>query len=311
MRGVSCVFPGTTLFVFISGFLFHHVFFKKYNYLEFVKNKARNVLLPYIVLGLLPVILYTLKRTTLWDGYFSPMGTDFFNTYIIPFAKYYFTGAFLNAYWYIPFAMCMFLMSPLHVAFIKLKLKTQLSFVITFFTIAIFIHRPIYNLSQLQSVIYFLPIYLIGILSSIHREKIYSLFKNREYILLALWIGLVLIQSLPGDVGSYHKEPFLMNGFDYMLIQKTVLCFFLMTWLSRFESVKNKWINTLAATSFPIFFIHPFVLWFITHFDLSFMNKNSWLLFFLFISFLILTCIFIAKSVKYFIPKYSRALVGY
>lgn len=51
---------GTSLFVFISGFLFHHVFYPKFQYKKFLIQKCYNVLLPYLILGLYPVFFYVL-----------------------------------------------------------------------------------------------------------------------------------------------------------------------------------------------------------------------------------------------------------
>ena len=49
---------GSSLFVFISGFLFHYVFFKKYKYVRFIFKKIRNVLIPYLVLSVLPIVYF-------------------------------------------------------------------------------------------------------------------------------------------------------------------------------------------------------------------------------------------------------------
>jgi peptidoglycan/LPS O-acetylase OafA/YrhL len=43
---------GTTFFVFISGFFFHHVFYPKFQYQLFMAKKVKYVLLPYTLLSL-------------------------------------------------------------------------------------------------------------------------------------------------------------------------------------------------------------------------------------------------------------------
>jgi len=43
---------GTVLFVFISGFLFHHIFYKRYQFKKFMAGKFKKVLLPYTLLAL-------------------------------------------------------------------------------------------------------------------------------------------------------------------------------------------------------------------------------------------------------------------
>jgi surface polysaccharide O-acyltransferase-like enzyme len=50
----------TALFVFISGFMFHHVFFDSFKYQKFVMAKVKNVLVPYLILSSLAIaVLYT------------------------------------------------------------------------------------------------------------------------------------------------------------------------------------------------------------------------------------------------------------
>ncbi|WP_199774423.1 acyltransferase family protein [Pseudoalteromonas sp. T1lg76] len=302
---------GTALFVFISGFLFHHIFYKRYEYKKFMFSKVKNVFTPYFLLGLIPVIMYTIKKSDAFNGYFLPIESGFISEYLIPFLKYYTSGRFLTAYWYIPFIMLTFLLSPLHIKYIKLKFNNQLLIITTFSIIALLIHRPVYNINVIQSVIYFTPIYLIGITASIHKELIYEYLKGKEvYIILAV-ILLATYQSTLGIGGNYHKDPFTYGGIDLMFFQKILLCFFFMVFLNRFESNNNKAIHAVASTSFTAFFIHPFIIFFITKLELGFMAKDSWFLYFAFVLTISATCVLIAKITKKIIPKYSRFIIGY
>jgi len=302
---------GTTLFVFISGFLFHHVFYKRYEYKTFMLNKGKNVLLPYIILGFLPILLLVIKKSDGFEGYFLPDGVGLLNEYLVPAFKYYISGRFLTAYWYIPFVIMMFALSPLHVKYIELQFKYQLLVIVIFSIAAVLIHRPIYNINVIQSLIYFTPVYLIGITASIHKELIYRYLTGKEgYILFAV-IMLAGYQASLGVGGNYHKGAFIYGGVDLMLIQKILLCFFFIVWLNRFESYNNRAVHAVASTSFAAFFIHPFFLWFIVRLDLSFIATNSWFLYFVFVGTLSILCIFIAKVTKRIVPKYSRNIIGY
>ena len=42
---------GTSFFVFISGFLFHHIFYEKFKFKGFIIKKIKYVLLPYLILS--------------------------------------------------------------------------------------------------------------------------------------------------------------------------------------------------------------------------------------------------------------------
>jgi hypothetical protein len=124
------------------------------------------------------------------------------------------------------------------------------------------IHRPVEDsgYAVVQSVAYFLPIYLIGMISSQHKTFIYPKLKGKEMYLLLVVILLATIPLFLGQVGLLRKPPFLFKGIDLMIIQKLVFCFLFMTWLSRFENNKNNFVNLIAANSFGIFFIHPLLL---------------------------------------------------
>lgn len=302
---------GTSLFVFISGFLFHHVFYHRYVYQKFLLQKFKNVLVPYIILGAIPIYLYVTTRNNGFGDYFLPNDIGVIHEYLIPIFKYFMSGRFLVAYWYIPFIMVMFLLSPLHIKYIKISLNIQLLLIISFSLVSIFIHRPIYNIDVVQSVLYFTPIYLIGITVSIHKEKIYEYLRGKDLYLLGIVIFFAVVQSYLGVVGNYHKEPFEYGGIDLMYFQKIALCFFFMIWLYRFEAYTNKGLHILAATSFTAFFIHPFIIWFTTKLNFDFMLVNSWLAYVLFVSLTSLICILIAKVFKRILPKYSRYIIGY
>ena len=303
----------TVLFVFISGFLFHYVFYKKYIFKKFITGKIKHVLLPYLVLGIFPIFYRIEFDIHFWHDFFIPNGEGVFNEYIMPVLKYYWTGRFLIAYWYIPFIMVTFLMSPLHVVFIKLNVKIQIIIITLFLITSSLLHRPIENLYVFQSVLYFFPVYLMGIVCSIYKEKIYSTLKQKEIFLLIAVIALAIIQEYIGVVGNYHKDPFAYKGIDLMIFQKIILCLFFMVWLHRFEKINNKYIHTLAATSFTIFFIHPLLFFIldITKWGMGIPADIAWVLFPFVVSIVILICIGIGLGVKKLMPKYSRYIIGY
>lgn len=302
---------GTSLFVFISGFLFYCVFYPKYQYKKFLVKKSYNVLIPYIILGFLPVFFHVWLKKDGFDGYFLPRGEGVLNEYLVPFLKYYISGSFLTAYWYIPFIMVTFALSPLHMKYIKGGLKVQLLLIFSLSIVSALIHRPVSNINVFHSVLYFTPIYLIGITAGIHREEVYKHLKGKELYLLAIVIVLAAFQAFLGIEGNYHKPIFDYQGIDIMYIQKIALCFFFMIWLNRFELYNNKWIHMIAATSFAAFFMHPFVLWLLQSANINFIKLDSWAVLGIFVVVLSVFCVLIAKLVKEILPKHSRYFIGY
>lgn len=302
---------GTALFVFISGFLFHHIFYPKYNYGDFLEKKIKNVLVPYLLLGFAPVVMAVLMNKGWFDGYFLPTGPGFFLEFVVPMVKYYSAGTFLTAYWYIPFIMVVFITSPLHIYYIRLDIKLQLATILLFSIMAIFIHRPVGGILVFQSVIYYMPIYFFGITASIHKEFIYRAFRGKEFLFLLTAVGLAFYQASLGDVGNYQKQPFDYAGVDWMFLQKIALCLFFMIFLKRFEEFNNYWVHNVAATSFTAFFIHPFILAILIKLELTYLNMNSWVFYILFVFTVTAICVIFAKTLRKLLPKYSRYIIGY
>ncbi len=304
---------GTALFVFISGFLFHHIFYKRYKFNKFITGKLKKVLLPYTILSIVPILMLVLRKDSYYDVY-DPQGVGFVNTYLIPAFKYYITGGFLTAYWYIPFAMVLFLMSPLHVAFIKAKFNRQCVITFVLFSASLFLHRPVDDILILQAVVYFMPFYLLGIMCSQKKDTIYSKFKNKEVLFLLAALVLATLQASSGEVGNYHKPPMLYQGIDLMVPQKIALCLFFVIWLHRFEKLNSKYINVLASTSFAIYFMHAYLLLFIREaMDIAGIVsvESPWLWYPVVTVGMIFVSLALALGIKKLLPNYSRYLIGY
>jgi len=250
---------GTSLFVFISGFLFHHVFFPRYDYVTFVKKKFKNVYVPYLFLSLIPVFISIFARMPYEEYYFGQNDT-FYDQIIRPFFLYYWHGGVM-AYWYIPFIMATFLISPLFVWFIRQSINNKIIMIILLSIISIFMHRPVNNWSVIQSVVYFLPVYMFGILCSMERDWIHNNFAGKELLLFFAVMFFAILQALVMETcGNLQKNPFEYNGVDISYFQKMFLCVFFMVFLRRFEDKEYKLLKQLAASSFPIYFLHG---WFI------------------------------------------------
>ncbi|MBT9187520.1 acyltransferase family protein [Zobellia russellii] len=262
---------GTSFFVFVSGFMFHHVYYKRYGFRQFMSKKFKNVALPYLILGTIAVVFFLITSY----GYFAPVNQlsseEFSNLYevgifkpsdttFMTILKYYYTGRISTIYWYIPFAMLLFLCSPLHMAFIRLKLKEQLSILVLLYVLALFVHRPLLNLNPFHSLFYFTPMYLIGVLTSLYSTNIKRFLDNKLLLMLVVIIGLSLIQQLLGHEGAYNKYFFEYGGVDLQLIQKTICVFFLFVALEKY-TFKWKILDVISETSFAIYFLHPWLIY--------------------------------------------------
>ena len=169
-RVVANLITGSTaLFVFISGFFFHRVYAPKFKLRRFLTKKGRIVLLPYVLLSSLRFLATLIRH--------GPPATAMDHPVISTLLHYLLflwqgTAEALTGYWYIPFIMLIFAASPLFLQYIKLSLKIQLTIFSALIVVSMLVHRPWHNLSPIHSVIYFTPIYLLGIIYSMHQEAI-------------------------------------------------------------------------------------------------------------------------------------------
>ena len=252
---------GTIVFVFISGFLYHHIFYLKSRTNIFFKKRVKRLVIPYLVLSIIPIFYKIHYQPNFWVKFISSEKSGVFYDYIYPIILFLFSGEHLVAYWYIPFAMLLFLCYPLHTSFIKTNNKIQIAIIILSLSIALIIQRPLpLSLQLIQSLIYFTPAYLIGIYCSKNKDKLFHFFKNKEYLLLIPFLIILFVQTYLGVEGNSEKSLFSYSGLDTIFPQKIFLSIFLMIYLHRFENQSNNFISLLANTSFAIYFLHGYIL---------------------------------------------------
>ena len=301
----------TSLFVFISGFLFHHIFYPRYKYGPFFSKKVSLLAVPYTLLGIFPITVLVMffKDQALFGGFFQPQGDGIVQQYVIPALKYYITGAFNVGYWYIPFVLLLFATSPLHVRFVHLSQRVQLSIIGIGILVACFIHRPLHSLNPFHFLVYLTPVYLLGIHASINKETLYKKLHGKEIYLFVLTLLFAFIQAYQRDYSNYYKNAFEFNGIDWMYLQKISMCYFLLIWLHRFENYQNPLLTTVANTSFAIYFLHPTLIQ--IKLNVPTFLEGSWLFLFFYSGLVISICILVALSLKKLFKKYSRYLIGY
>jgi hypothetical protein len=308
---------GSTLnFSFLSGFLFYIVLYKRYNYSDFLKARVDRFLKPYLFLSILPILVCLITIPSYWDNS-DLVANNGLPWQLVSTFKYLISGAHITAYWYIPFVLIMAIMSPLHVAFIKLKLKQQLIIFSVLLIIASCVQRPyerLFLFQAIQSVVYFTPLYLMGIICAIHKDRIYKLLKGKEIYLLSIIVLFVVLQTNMGDVGLYKNEFLTYDGVDTLIFKMVFVCLFFMIWLHRFEHIKSNFINNLANTSFAIYFLHVYVLKLIfvikDYFNLD-LSNYALLSYAIIIALLVGVSMLIAITANKLLPNHSFMLIGY
>ena len=305
----SLIANGSVYFVFISGFLYRHIFYDRFDYKKFLLKKTQYVFIPYLVCSTLPIIYTVFISDT------QPhLPTSLIDKPLLAIGWYLITGRAVDAYWYVPMAMLLFALSPV----VNLIIKSEKVLEVSLFLlpISLLIHRPIANINAVQSLIYYFPLYLIGIWASINYQKISSnLEDNKRKLMLgicALDLGVVQVW-LFDSWGNFHKEFWSITVPDVNLLQKIILCFLFLSILNRYEESEIGVLKQTAATSFAVYFIHPLLIYlgfFISN-RLNLQFQGNFLILIL-TSFLVLTAsMAIAFTVKAIFKKNSRYLIGW
>lgn len=313
----SLITGGTAFFVFISGFFFHHIFYPKFRYKSFMMKKATNVLLPYSILCLLAFICLVLflNDPPFAEVFITGQQPHSLLQYLKLFAQYWWTGTLLTAYWYVPFIMLIFALSPVFIKQIELPIKTQLGWFVLLLCLATVIQRPMHNLSPIHSVVYFCPVYMLGIICSSHKERLFKLLAGKTFVLgIAVILMSVAQLLIYGHTGNFNKVTlFSFNGIDTMILQKILMCFFLLSILQQFENKEIPLLKHLASASFAIYFLHPWVLYFL--YKSSFIDHVRFLpgffIFLLTMTIAITVSLAIATLFKWLLGDRSRFVIGW
>ncbi|MEZ9231726.1 acyltransferase [Vibrio amylolyticus] len=320
----SSIGGGTTiLFVFVSGFMFYHVFYQSFNYRKFISNKIINLGGPYFILGTVAIVgLYASGGgyfdSTMEHEYYPAGGlftTD--DSTVTTFIKYYLSGRFLTAYWFIPYGILCFALAPIHIKFTHLKPSAQLGVIFCLSCVSMVVQRPVLGVNPLHSVVYFTPIYLLGIYICMHKEEVLINLHGKLRFLLVGILVLAFYHGYMGVEGAYSKPFFEFNGIDLLYLQKVMLVLCLYGALERWK-FNNGLLNTISRTSFAIYFIHPWFMLmlskFTSRYDISHLGLDYNLLLYFSVCGLVLSlsccCALVTKWI-FRGSKKTRYLLGY
>ncbi len=297
---------GTALFVFISGFFLHHIFYRRnIGYVDFIIKKFVAVGLPYLVLSSSYMILYFFVKHDV-PTHSSLEGSPIWEVVITNFV----TGRTLVAYWYIPFAHLIFALTPFFYSFIKSKVETQIILTVTLFILSSTVFwRPIDGMNPIHSVLYFTPFYLLGIIFSLNFLRFIDIIIKYKALLFLMWVGCLFVMNSLAQVGNLSKGLSMsFEGIDLMVMQKIILIFLLIAVLYESLNYKIKILDFIAKNSFPIFFIHGWVLA-LGNFVFEFKVDNF---FEVFVVFLLVMGVFLVVSVtvKAVLNEKSKFVIG-
>lgn len=301
----NLIVGSTSYFVFISGYMFHHVYYPKYSFKRFMHTKFLTVFLPYFLIST-PLIFSLLNQRSA-----VMQVPETLSYYLTGYLKYMISGSFMMAYWFIPFILILFLFSPLHYRFITLSKRTQTAILLVLFIIAGFVHRSDGGVNRAQSIVYFTPLYLFGIYCLVHRAEFLRFMRGKEIYFILVALALTAVQVWMGHLGNYRKPFFEYQGFDLMLLQKIFLMTAILAGLERVKLPGRAFLATMSNTSFAIFFLHGLVITYLDAFGVIPFTGVPAFDYFAVLIVNIAICIALALSLRQALDSKSRYIVGY
>lgn len=293
----------STFFMFISGFLFQHLS-TRFDYRRYLAVKFRNVLLPYIILSLPAIVFFVFlsRRDGLWTGFYDMPQWEQMMMFLL-------TGKHLAPMWFIPLLAIYYVIAPLFV-FIDRRASILYWLILPLFVLAAINGRG-GPYGPLNMALYFLPVYLFGMVFSRYRERALMLTERFRVVLLAAMVALYVL---------YVAEVPL--GFTVQTVLKPVMIPLIVWALYRWGAQFGSRLDYLATISFGIFFVHAYFLastrlmialasgGFTSHHALGATLRGDVPMFFvILISVLLFSTVFILIAQRAF-GRHSRMLVG-
>lgn len=250
---------GTIIFVFISGFLFEHLFTRRFNFRIYLNKKLKYVIIPYLLVSILPIIdkLYFEESLRWLPPVLSNQPDVIKSLYMLV------TGKHFGPYWFIPMIVIFYVISPLLVVLNNARFY---KYIFPFIFIAgLFTYKFGFYSNTWDSFLYFLPIYLFGMFTSYYKDDIIA---KRNWLIYPCAIIYLLVTSLELTgyitihkvIGfeSYADQPNYI--FNFTKFKVSVLCIALLLIFYRLRNRKMTVLKVLGDYSFGIYFIHLYFI---------------------------------------------------
>jgi surface polysaccharide O-acyltransferase-like enzyme len=241
------LFHGTTLlFAFISGLLFSLVLSSK-SWASFYRSRFVNVVCPYLLMtALFTFCAWKITGPQIFDGSLAD--------YVIAFGKNAYKGRAMYHLWYIPVFVVLLILTPILARLVKQDRLRPLIWLLICLPVLVSRGEPFGFNSR--AVIYFIGVYLAGMLIAIDYEK--SLQTLRAH---AFWLWMAFLTStavlLARHGGAFDNRMFtwhVVESFNY--INKLAAIGLILPWLKDAEQRLPRWLDPVASYSFTIYLLH-------------------------------------------------------
>jgi surface polysaccharide O-acyltransferase-like enzyme len=233
----------------------------RFEYRKYLLTKLKFVVLPYLVVSL-PYI-YTQHHRGF--GIFRPDAYPADTNVVTYVLTKCLTGEQMPIpLWFVPMISVLYLMAPL---LLWLDARRWGYWTIPpLLVLASFVHRPMDQTMLRQSVVYFLPVYLVGMWVARHMSHVMCWTRRLRWVAFAL-IGAILCFEVvsrprPGALESARAFSTEMGVFDVNNYMKLMMALVILEALQRCPPWLAPVLDRLATLSFGIFFVHFYWLYF-------------------------------------------------
>jgi len=233
----------TILFLFISGYLFQHMS-DRFEYKSYLRRKFQIVISPYLLLSI-PVIAYRVISQDI-NSYTLADHPDFGTWSAWRQAVYYLLhGAHLQQLWFIPTIAIYYLIAP---ALMYIDRKPVRYWILApLVVLSLIVQRDVLSNIPVNAV-HFLSVYVLGMFISRYREQFLQFAEK--------YTTLVTLLPLSFMVLTYYAAERFYDPVEF--IQQVLFCGFYIYWLKRLDKYVPRFVATLAALSFGIYYVHYF-----------------------------------------------------
>ena len=228
---------------------------------------------------------------------------------------------FYWSFWYVPFIMLVFFLSPMYIHFIEASFKLKVFILVGSLLNSLLIGRD--NFNPVHSVLYWQTVYLFGIICAQYYERILQAKLKYRLVFMIIYIVITTFCLFRGEV-EVNSTIIIFDfplQFNFVLISKMLFCVVAIVFFRFLSKYKLSFLfvvfDKLAKYSFSIFFLHNFFILLTDSYfakigvDIHRNNAHEVFVYDIVTSVAVcICCCIIAAVIKKITGKYSRYFIG-
>ncbi|CAK0773202.1 putative poly-beta-1,6-N-acetyl-D-glucosamine export protein [Gammaproteobacteria bacterium] len=295
----------TIYFSLISGLLFSIVS-ASHGWVVFFYHRVKNVLFPYLVMSAL--FTFVDYHIAVANGFFY-IYRDGPVSYLKTLLKNILLGSAALPYWYIPVLFILFLLTP--VVWFLVRKAWPVILIVALLPL-LFSRTSI--LLSVQSIIFFLGAYVIGMYLGVDYNKSIYYLRSRIGLFAAIAIITTAI-LLVWYVTDWPTDEFVSIAESIFYLQKLAFAALLLVFLNYYQERLPKQLGIFANYAFTIYFVHTFFLHILTVLALKLVPPpvpmtGLVIIIVVMLVAVMLICVGVSVVLKRIFGRYSRIIIG-